>query len=155
MISVRFKLIPSAASLVFAAITWHYFTRVCTGVCCPAKSAGFFDTALYNPASPTPNLLRLSKEGIRLDRHCEGCKRRLTEHFTDIPSPSILKTPTAWVQQSENFAPSEGCLQNFRLLLQPLHRPCAVHFLIEPSTHRRRSGSQMSSGTAAPPAGPF
>jgi len=30
---------------------------------------GFYDTAIYNPSSPTPNLASLSKEGMRLDRH--------------------------------------------------------------------------------------
>eukprot|EP01052_Picozoa_sp_SAG31_P039524 SAG31_NODE_5498_length_2499_cov_15.125833_2_plen_155_part_00 len=32
-----------------------------------ADDLGFYDTAIYNPSSPTPALARLSKEGIRLD----------------------------------------------------------------------------------------
>ena len=34
-----------------------------------ADDLGFYDTALYNPASPTPALRALSQQGILLDRH--------------------------------------------------------------------------------------
>jgi arylsulfatase A-like enzyme len=34
-----------------------------------ADDLGFYDTALYNPASPTPTLRALAQQGILLDRH--------------------------------------------------------------------------------------
>jgi hypothetical protein len=37
---------------------------------------GFYDTQIYNPTSPTPNLKSLSEQGVRLDRHCECAATR-------------------------------------------------------------------------------
>lgn len=35
-----------------------------------ADDLGFYDTQVYNPASPTPKIAALSNGGVRLDRHC-------------------------------------------------------------------------------------
>jgi hypothetical protein len=37
---------------------------------------GFYDTQIYNPTSPTPNLKSLAEQGVRLDRHCECAATR-------------------------------------------------------------------------------
>ena len=44
-------------------------SRLARFVVLGTNRTGFYDTSLYNPASPTPNLLKLSKQGLRLDRH--------------------------------------------------------------------------------------
>jgi arylsulfatase A-like enzyme len=34
-----------------------------------ADDLGFYDTAIYNPNSPTPQIAALAAHGLRLDRH--------------------------------------------------------------------------------------
>lgn len=59
-----------------------------------ADDLGFYDTEVYNENSPTPNLLALSKSGMRLDRHyvfryCSPTRRsflsgRFPNHITTV-----------------------------------------------------------------------
>jgi arylsulfatase A-like enzyme len=59
-----------------------------------ADDLGWADTAVYNENSPTPNILNVSKQGIRLDRHyvfryCSPTRRsaltgRFPNHLTTV-----------------------------------------------------------------------